>query len=165
MSEAERNAQVEREVQQRLETERLAQEKDRLAQQQAELDAREKALAAKNATDRSGQSAAAARNCHRPAACRQSRPIARDGRARSYDTFYRKLEPLRRVARDERLRLRLATGRGAAFTQLATLHRRPLGLHRRRLDVGFGGALRVGHLSLRPLDALARRRLGLGAGR
>ena len=44
-SEAERDAQIQKEVQARLDAEHQAQEKDRLAQQQADLDAREKALA------------------------------------------------------------------------------------------------------------------------
>ena len=46
-SEADRNAQIEREVQQRLTAERQADEQKRLAQQQADLTAREKALADK----------------------------------------------------------------------------------------------------------------------
>ena len=48
---------------------------------------------------------------------------------------------------------------------MAALHQRPLGLYRRRLDLDLAGAIWLGHLSLRPLDALARSRLGLGAGR
>src|SRR6187397_244956 len=48
-SEADRNAQIEREVQQRLAAERQADEQKRLAQQQADLDAREKALANRDA--------------------------------------------------------------------------------------------------------------------
>ncbi len=48
-SEADRNAQIEREVQQRLTAERQADEQKRLAQQQADLAAREKALADKEA--------------------------------------------------------------------------------------------------------------------
>jgi hypothetical protein len=48
-TEEERKAEVERQVQERLATERSAAEKERLAKQQAELDAREKALADREA--------------------------------------------------------------------------------------------------------------------
>ena len=92
MSEADRNAQVEREVQQRLAAERQSADQARLAQQQADLEARERALAEK-------QAAAVA-----PIAAHTAAPIAREESrtttsssdrrgARSYDTFYRKLEP------------------------------------------------------------------------
>jgi len=49
-TEEERKAEVERQVQERLAAERAAADKDQLAKQQAELDAREKALAAREAT-------------------------------------------------------------------------------------------------------------------
>jgi len=48
-AEEERKAEVERQVQERLATERQADEKQRLAQQQAGLEAREMALATKEA--------------------------------------------------------------------------------------------------------------------
>lgn len=94
-SEAERNAQVEREVQQRLATERQAAEQQRLAQQQADLAAREQALA-----DREAAASAT------PAATEREEPAVTTSRTTasaasstdndepsSYDTFYRKLEP------------------------------------------------------------------------
>ena len=97
-SEADRNAQIEREVQQRLTAERQADEQKRLTQQQADLAAREKALADKEA-------AATAENTERTATPRtvtrsdedadSQPPVASSDREapRSYDTFYRKLEP------------------------------------------------------------------------
>ncbi|HSH39737.1 MAG TPA: DUF6600 domain-containing protein, partial [Chthoniobacterales bacterium] len=102
MSEAERNAQIEREVQQRVEAERVNLEKERLAQQQAELDAREQTLADKEAAaGKARTTAAAATPRLAPTATPRQRTTGtaattktRDGRpARSYDTFYRKLEP------------------------------------------------------------------------
>ena len=54
-SEADRNAQIEREVQQRLTAERQADEQKRLAQQQADLAAREKALADKETSCHRGK--------------------------------------------------------------------------------------------------------------
>jgi hypothetical protein len=45
--EAERNAEIERQVQQRLDAEHQAEEQQKLVQRQAELDAREQAFAAK----------------------------------------------------------------------------------------------------------------------
>jgi hypothetical protein len=68
------------------------------------------------------------------------------------------------LARDLRLRLRLATAPGA-IARLASVHQWPLGLHRRRLDLGLGRAVRLGDVSLRTLDAPAQYRLDLGAGR
>ncbi|MBA2271069.1 MAG: hypothetical protein H0W20_10810 [Chthoniobacterales bacterium] len=98
MSEAERNAQVEREVQQRLAAERQTEDQRRLEQQQAELDAREQALADKEATAGNRQSAAQGRRTPAPAARATPRPTTTTASAgqrstRSYDTFYRKLEP------------------------------------------------------------------------
>src|SRR3954470_24732152 len=89
-SDAERNAQVEREVQQRLATEHQADEQQRLAQQQADLAAREQALAdreaAANATATPEEQSAATTTA-------TSATAETDDQPRSYDTFYRKLEP------------------------------------------------------------------------
>jgi membrane protein involved in colicin uptake len=102
MSEADRNAQVEREVQQRLAAERAADEKARLDQQAADLQAREQALADKEAAakNRSGTAAATPRPTQRAAASSSSgssgsRASAGNSRStpRGYDTFYRKLQP------------------------------------------------------------------------
>ncbi|MGZ5003205.1 MAG: DUF6600 domain-containing protein, partial [Chthoniobacterales bacterium] len=88
-SEPDRSAQIEKETQARLEAEHRLQENHRLKQQQAELDAREKALAAREA---------AATNETEPTAT--PRVVVRDRESseeeqapQSYDTFYRKLEP------------------------------------------------------------------------
>ena len=86
-TEADRNTEVERQVQQRLEAEHQAEQQQQLAQRQAELDAREKALANRES---------AATTTPQPQA-----PIGRDMRdlsqtppAASYSTFYTRLEPL-----------------------------------------------------------------------
>jgi hypothetical protein len=91
-SEEEKKAEVERQVQERLAAEHRADEKQRLAQQQADLEAREKALAEKGA-------AAAAPNV--PAdtpieaaqTVRKTRDTSETRSTASYGTFYRKLEP------------------------------------------------------------------------
>ena len=91
-SEEEKKAEVERQVQERLAAEHRADEKQRLAQQQADLEAREKALAEKEA-------AAAAPNV--PAdtpieaaqTVRKTRDTSETRSTASYGTFYRKLEP------------------------------------------------------------------------
>ncbi|CAN5618988.1 hypothetical protein BH18VER1_BH18VER1_12890 [soil metagenome] len=94
-SEPERNAQIEREVQQRLAAERQADEQQRLADQQADLDAREQALSEKGAA-----AARAAASPPRAVAQTASSPRSTPARAaadtrapKTYDTFYRKLEP------------------------------------------------------------------------
>ena len=97
-SEADRNAQIEREVQQRLTAERQADEQKRLAQQQADLAAREKALADKetSATAENTEPIATPQAETRSDEDADSRsPVASTDREapRSYDTFYRKLEP------------------------------------------------------------------------
>ncbi|MDQ3119756.1 MAG: hypothetical protein M3Q89_09365, partial [Verrucomicrobiota bacterium] len=96
LSEEERKAQVEQEVQQRLAAERQADEQQRLDQQQADITAREQALADKEATSTAQvagkQATATPRASLRPAS--GARLSSSDGSpARSYDTFYRKLEP------------------------------------------------------------------------
>ncbi|MBA2241621.1 MAG: hypothetical protein H0W04_01845 [Chthoniobacterales bacterium] len=90
-NEADRNAQIEQEVQQRLAAERQADEQQRLARQQAELEAREKAIAEKEAaaqrtTTTTITATATPRSDSRVASGEQSE-------TRSYDTFYRKLDP------------------------------------------------------------------------
>ena len=50
-------------------------------------------------------------------------------------------------------------------TRLAPLHSRPLDMDLRlRLVLGFARAIRLGHLSLRPLGAHVGLRLGMGSG-
>jgi hypothetical protein len=86
-TEAERNADVEREVQARLTAEHQAQEQQRLAQRQGELDAREKALADKqHAADTSARE----RVAEAPAAQAYQAP---PGAGESYSVFYTRLEP------------------------------------------------------------------------
>ena len=90
-TEAERNAEVERQVQERLAAEHQAQQQQQLAQRQAELDAREKALAEKENTTPAPQT------LREQAESEESRPRAREPRERAisvgYSTFYNKLDP------------------------------------------------------------------------
>ena len=91
-TEAEKNAEVERQVQARLAAEHQAEEQHKLAQQQADLDARERALAEKEKAV-----------IPTPFAELPSTPVQRTTQATresfdktqgsSYATFYRKLEP------------------------------------------------------------------------
>lgn len=90
-TEDERNAEVERKVQERLAAEHQAEQQQQLEQRQAELDAREKALAEKeNATP-------APQTRREQTESEESRPRAREPRERAisvgYSTFYNKLEP------------------------------------------------------------------------
>jgi hypothetical protein len=87
-TEAERNADVEREVQTRLTAEHEKQEQQSLAQRQAELDAREKALGQK---ERGAETAAQERVAEPPAGQAYQ---ARAGAGESYSVFYTRLEPL-----------------------------------------------------------------------
>jgi hypothetical protein len=84
-NDVDRNAQVEKEVQARLDAEHQTQEQQRLAQQQADLDAREKALAAKEAVPANTPESRIA-SPERDSSSEEHAP-------QSYDTFYRKLEP------------------------------------------------------------------------
>ncbi|MEP6699120.1 MAG: DUF6600 domain-containing protein [Verrucomicrobiota bacterium] len=88
-SEDEKKAEVERQVQQRLATEHQVDDQQRLAQQQADLVAREKALAEKEA--RTSRQKEATPDLPR------AKAVARDTSEKrssgSYGTFYRKLEP------------------------------------------------------------------------
>ena len=86
-TEAERQADIQREVQRQLDVEHQAQEKEKLAQQQSDLDAREKALADKqSAAERETRTETRGVQSQRPAPASQ-RPTG------SYSTFYTKLEP------------------------------------------------------------------------
>ena len=99
MSEADRNAQVEREVQQRLAAERQAADAERLAQQEAELTAREQALADRENAAKTVRATATpkpratARPVEREETRRTTSSSSNNRTPRSYDTFYRKLEP------------------------------------------------------------------------
>jgi hypothetical protein len=87
-SEEEKKAEVERQVQERLAAEHQADEKQRLAQQQADLEAREKALVDK-------ETAAAAANipAEPPQTIQKTGDTPETRSSASYGTFYRKLEP------------------------------------------------------------------------
>src|SRR6266404_3748323 len=90
-TEDERNAEVERKVQERLAAEHQAEQQQQLEQRQAELDAREKVLAEKeNATP-------APQTRTERTESEESRARAREPRERAisvgYSTFYNKLEP------------------------------------------------------------------------
>jgi hypothetical protein len=88
-TEEERKTEIERQVQERLTAERQAQSEQQLAQRQAELDAREKALAEKQ---RAAEGVPVVEASETP--LRASRTDASGNVATaSYSTFYRKLEP------------------------------------------------------------------------
>ena len=88
-TEEERNAEIERQVQQRVAAERQTQAEQQLAQRQSELDAREKALAGKEngpANTRKPESRSTTRTEERTTRVEERRPTG------SYDTFYTKLD-------------------------------------------------------------------------
>jgi hypothetical protein len=92
-TEAEKNAEVERQVQERLAAEHQAEQQQQLSQREAELAAREKALAEK-------QSAPATTLAQQEPERTESEPVAsrprgrrESGPAAGYSTFYTKLEP------------------------------------------------------------------------
>jgi hypothetical protein len=87
-SEAERKAEIDREVQQRLDAEHKAQEKQQLDQRAAELDAREKALAEKENPPSQSREGETARTRERTG---RIEPLG-SGPAQSYDMFYTKLD-------------------------------------------------------------------------
>jgi hypothetical protein len=91
-TEEEKKAEVERQVQERLATERQADEKQRLAQQQADLEAREKALADKEAATAEVTPAVTPTE---PVTREQTetRSETRSETTATYGTFYQKLEP------------------------------------------------------------------------
>lgn len=92
-TEEEKNAEVERKVQERLAAEHQTQQQQQLEQRQADLDAREKALAEKENVAAQTPS----RRIEREEPETTSRPRAREPRESSmsvgYSTFYNKLEP------------------------------------------------------------------------
>ena len=92
-TEAEKNAEVERQVQERLAAEHQAQQQQQLDQRQADLDAREKALAEKQNAPAAGANIAeteAVGPRAREPRTSEPRRIASGG---GYSTFYTKLEP------------------------------------------------------------------------
>jgi hypothetical protein len=86
-TEEERRAEIDREVQQKLDAERQAQEKNQLAQRQADLEAREKALAEKEAAAQRKPETESPSPTERIA---REAPESRG--AKSYDMFYTRLE-------------------------------------------------------------------------
>src|SRR5438445_4304600 len=86
-TDAERQAEIDRQVQQRLDAEHQAQEKEKLAQREDELNAREKALAEKqDAVAKSSQRESRPPPTERATRTDEHRPTA------SYDTFYTQLD-------------------------------------------------------------------------
>jgi hypothetical protein len=85
-TDAERQAEIDRQVQQRLDTENQAQEKEQLAQREADLNAREKTLAEKE------NAATSSRDQH-PSSARRAPESSSDRPTASYNTFYTKLDP------------------------------------------------------------------------
>ena len=88
-TEEERNAEVERQVQQRLAAEHQAEQQQQLAQRQSELDAREKELADKEAA----AAKAPPRQTPFSSTPNRMRSASGDNATASYSTFYTKLEP------------------------------------------------------------------------
>jgi len=88
-TDAERQAEIDREVQQRLDAEHQAQEKEQLAQRGGELNAREKALAEKESAPAKTRESESRSSRTEPRATQtdEERPTA------SYNTFYTKLDP------------------------------------------------------------------------
>ena len=89
-TEAEKNAEVEREVQERLAAEHQAEQQQQLQQQQADLDAREKALAEK---ENAAAATPARRERAEPEPVTRARAVSGAGPTSGYSTFYTKLEP------------------------------------------------------------------------
>ncbi|HMG05065.1 MAG TPA: cell envelope integrity protein TolA, partial [Chthoniobacterales bacterium] len=88
-TDAERQAEIDRQVQQRLDAEHQAQEKEKLAQREDELNAREKALAEKqDAVAKSSQRESRPTHTERATRTDDHRPTA----TASYDTFYTQLD-------------------------------------------------------------------------
>src|SRR6266478_8463636 len=89
-TDAEKNAEVERQVQERLAAEHQAEQQQQLSQRQADLDGREKALAEK-------ENAAAAppprRERSESEPVTRPRPVSGAGPTSGYSTFYTKLDP------------------------------------------------------------------------
>src|SRR5256714_6493486 len=95
-TEAEKNAEVERQVQERLASEHQADQQQQLSQREADLEAREKALAEKQSAS-AAVPAAAEQSESEQVAPRTREPRAREPRGMAagggYSTFYTKLEP------------------------------------------------------------------------
>src|SRR5437763_2205656 len=95
-TEAEKNAEVERQVQERLAAEHQAGQQQQLSQREADLEAREKALAEKQSASAAAP-AAAEQSESEQVAPRMREPRERETRERAptsgYSTFYTKLEP------------------------------------------------------------------------
>src|SRR5205823_10236399 len=89
-TEAEKNAEVERQVQKRLAAEHQAEQQKQLQQQQADLDAREKALAEK---ENAAAATPARRERAEPEPVTRARAVSGAGPTSGYSTFYTKLEP------------------------------------------------------------------------
>ena len=89
-TEAEKNAEVERQVQKRLAAEHQAEQQQQLQQQQADLDAREKALAEK---ENAAAATPARRERAEPEPVTRARAVSGAGPTSGYSTFYTKLEP------------------------------------------------------------------------
>ncbi len=89
-TEAEKNADVERQVQERLAAEHQAEQQQQLQQQQADLDAREKALAEK---ENAAAATPARRERGEPEPVTRARAVSGAGPTSGYSTFYTKLEP------------------------------------------------------------------------
>jgi hypothetical protein len=160
-TEEERKTEIERQVQERLTAERQAQSEQQLAQRQAELDAREKALAEKQ---RAAESAPVVEASETP--LRASRTDASGNVATaSYSTFYRKLEPYGVWRETSNYGYVWQPREAEPLPLVASLHQRPLDLHRRGLDLDIGRAVRLGNLPLRALDAVAQHRMDLGSRR
>lgn len=88
-SEEERNAEIERQVQQRLTAERQANKEEELAKQKSELEAREAALAQKGQAAANGPSVENSQTALRA----PGRVTSEDSPTASYSTFYTELEP------------------------------------------------------------------------
>jgi len=89
-TEAEKNAEVERQVQERLAAEQQAEQQQQLTQRQADLEAREKALADK---EKAAGSAPARRGRSESEPVTQPRAVSGARPISGYSTFYTKLEP------------------------------------------------------------------------
>src|SRR5437588_694613 len=89
-TEAEKNAEVERQVQERLAAEHQTEQQQQLQQQQADLDAREKALTEK---ENAAAVTPARRERAEPEPVTRARAVSGAGPTSGYSTFYAKLEP------------------------------------------------------------------------
>jgi hypothetical protein len=85
-TDAERQAEIDHQVQQRLDAEHQAQEKEQLARREADLNAREKTVAEK-------ESAATSSRDQLPSSARRAPESSSDRPTASYNTFYTKLDP------------------------------------------------------------------------